>query len=305
MAVFQATKPSAGLLLFAGAWLFLFSFPCPGQDSILSQKIEALAKKHEGKVSICVKHLETGEITAINADTPMPTASLIKLAIMVCAYNLSDEGKANLASMVTLKEEDKVPGSGILTKNFSAGATFSLKDAIRLMIAYSDNSATNLVLDQIGIRTVNTSMEAMGFANTKVNAKVFKGSTTSVAPERTKQFGLGSTTARETVNLLERIHQGKAAKEPSCKAIIEHLKQCEDKDMLPRHLPAGVIVAHKTGSVSDARTAAGILYFKGGPVAICILTTENKDKTWTRENAASALVAAISKQVFDHYNIKK
>ena len=75
--------------------------------------------------------------------------------------------------------------------------------------------------------------------------------------------------------------------------------------MLPRHLPAGVIVAHKTGSVSDARTAAGILYFKGGPVAICILTTENKDKTWTRENAASALVAAISKQVFDHYNIKK
>src|SRR5207244_6315442 len=111
------------------------------------------------------------------------------------------EGKIKLSDMVVLRKEDMVKGSGILTYHFSDGATFSLRDAVRLMIVYSDNTATNLVLDKIGIASTGKRMQAWGCPNTKINAKVFRGSTTSIDPERTKKFGLGSTTAREAAQL--------------------------------------------------------------------------------------------------------
>src|SRR5205814_5460019 len=139
------------------------------------------------------------------------------------------------------------------------GITFPLRDAVHLMIAVSDNTATNLVLDKIGIGATALRMESWGFPNTKIHAKSFRGSTTSVFPERTKRFGLGSTTAREMVEILERLHAGKLVSREACKEMLEHLKKCDDKDKFPRFLPAGTVVAHKSGSVSDARTDAGIL----------------------------------------------
>src|SRR5947199_10796719 len=114
--------------------------------------------------------------------------------------------------MVTFKEEDKTPGSGILSTQFSGGATFSLRDAIRLMIAYSDNSGTNLVLAKAGLAATNETMEKLGLPNTKVHAFVFRPSS-SIAPERSKQFGLGSTTANEMIRLVEMI-QGKTVVTP-------------------------------------------------------------------------------------------
>src|SRR5262249_59841620 len=123
-------------------------------------------------------------------------------------------------------------------------------------------------------------MQAWGFPNTRINAKVFRGSTTSVDPERTKKYGLGSTTAREMVGLLEKLYQGKLVSPEASKEMIGHLKQCQDKDMFPRLLPEKVAVAHKTGSVSDIKTDAGILYLPTGPVALCVLTPNNTDLPW-------------------------
>ena len=92
----------------------------------------------------------------------MPTASLIKVAVLIETYLQADEGKFKLTDKVTLHESDKVPGSGFLTGHFSEGASFSIRDAVRLMVALSDNTATNLVLDQVGIANVNKRMEAWG-----------------------------------------------------------------------------------------------------------------------------------------------
>src|SRR5205085_2044958 len=147
----------------------------------------------------------------LHADDVMPTASLIKLPVMVETYWQADEGRVKLDAALTLQKDDKVQGSGVLTNHFSDGATFPLRDAVRLMIVFSDNTATNMVLDQIGIPSTNARMEKLGLSNTRINAKVFKGSTTSIAPERTKKYGLGSTTAREMVQLLELIEAGKVA----------------------------------------------------------------------------------------------
>src|SRR5262249_26492528 len=139
----------------------------------LEGRLAPLAKAHKGKVAIAVKHLGTGETYLLNADEVMPTASLIKLAVMIEVYQQASEGKVKLSEPVTLHDADKVPGSGILTDHFSDGAPFPLVDAVRLMIAFSDNTATNLVLDKIGIDSTAKRMDAWGFPNTKINAKVF------------------------------------------------------------------------------------------------------------------------------------
>ncbi len=270
----------------------------------LEARLAPLAKAHKGKVAIAVKHLGTGESYYLNADEPMPTASLIKLAVMIEAYQQQAEGKVKLTDPVTLHKADKVPGSGILTYHFSDGATFPLRDAIRLMIVFSDNTATNLVLDKIGIGSTAQRMEAWGYPNTKINAKVYRGSTTSIDPARTKKFGLGSTTARDMVGLLEKLHQGKIVSPEACKEMLEHLKKCEDKDKFPRFLPAGTVVAHKTGSVNEVRTDAGILYLKSGPVAVCVLTNDNADKSWRPDNAGNLLCAKVAKAVYDYFTEK-
>ena len=267
----------------------------------LEARLAPLAKAHKGKVAIAVKHLGTGESYYLNADEPMPTASLIKLAVMIEAYQQAAEGKVKLTDPVTLRKEDKVQGSGILTYHFSDGATFPLRDAIRLMIVYSDNTATNLVLDKIGIASTAQRMESWGYPNTKINAKVFRGSTTSIDPARTKKFGLGSATARDMVALLEKLHEGKLVSPEACKEMLEHLKKCDDKDKFTRFLPAGVVVAHKTGSVNEVRTDAGILYLRSGPVAVCVLSNDNEDKSWRPDNAGNVLCAKVAKEVYDYF----
>lgn len=277
------------------------SAPCDPPSASLESRIAPLAKAHEGKVAAAVKHLATGETYFLNADEPMPTASLIKLPVMVEVYFQVQEKKVALTDKLELKKEDKVPGSGILTEHFSEGASFALKDAVRLMIVFSDNTATNLVLDKIGIQSVHDRMRKLQFPNTKIHAKVYKGSTTSIDPAGTKKFGLGRTTAREMIALLELIEQGKVVSADACKEMLAHLHKCEDKDKFPRFLPAGVKVAHKTGSVSDARTDAGIIYLKSGPVAVCVLTAQNRDKSWKPDNAGNLLCAKIAKAVHDHF----
>jgi beta-lactamase class A len=267
----------------------------------LECRLLPLIKAHKGKVAIAVKHLDSSDSWYYHADDVMPTASLIKFPVMIEVYQQVAESKVKLSDMVTLREADKVPGSGILTYHFSEGATFPLRDAVRLMIVYSDNTATNLVLDKIGIAATAKRMEAWGFPNTKIHAKVFKGSTTSVFPERTKKYGLGSTTAREMVLLYEKLHQGKLVSPEASKEMLEHLKKCDDKEKIKRFLPAKTAVAHKSGSVSDVKTDAGILYLPSGPVAICILTAENEDRVFRSDNAGSVLCGRVAKEVYDYF----
>src|SRR4029079_8942711 len=123
-----------------------------------------------------------------------------------------------------------------LTDHFSAGASFPLVDAVRLMIVFSDNTATNLVLEQIGIGATAATMETMGYPNTKIHAKVFRRDT-SVFPERSKQFGLGSTTARDMLTLLEKLHHAQFVSQKASKKMLTILKTCDDRDKFPRFLP--------------------------------------------------------------------
>jgi beta-lactamase class A len=273
----------------------------PNVSDGLEARLAPLAKSHKGKVALAVKNLETGESYYLSADEAMSTASLIKIAVMIEVYQQAQEDKVRLTDRVLLRASDKVPGSGILTDHFSDGASFSLRDAVRLMIAYSDNTATNLVLDRVGIKSVNRRMEAWGFPNTRINAKVFRGSTTSVDPERTRRYGLGSTTAREMVGLLEELQLGERNHPASKQAMLTHLAKNADKDKFKRLLPENTHVAHKDGSTNDTRTDAGLIHTPGGIVAVCVLTTDNQDQRWHSDNAGNMLCARVAKEVYDHF----
>ncbi len=271
-----------------------------GQASSLEATLSPLAKAHPGHVTLAVKNLKTGEQFAIRGDEVMPTASLIKLPVMVEAYRQAMAGTLDLDAVVTLRKVDKVPGSGILTDHFSDGATFPVRDAVRLMIAYSDNTATNLVLDRIGIESTAATMEAMGFPNTKIHSKVYRRDT-SKFPERSKQFGLGSTSADEMIGLLEKLNARELVSPEASEAMLAHLRTCDDRAKFPRFLPGGTRIAFKTGSVDDIRTAAGLIETASGTIAVCVLTRANEDKRYVEDNAGNRLCAEIAREVFAHF----
>jgi D-alanyl-D-alanine carboxypeptidase (penicillin-binding protein 5/6) len=157
------------------------------------------------------------------------------------------------------------------------------------------------VLDQIGLPATGETMERMKFANTKIHSKVFRGNT-SIAPERSKKFGLGSTTAAEMLGLLELLHKRELVSREASDAMYAHLAACEDKEKFPRFLPAGTKVAHKTGSVNTVRTDAGIIESPAGPLALCVLTKDNQDQRWVVDNAGNVLCAEIARAVYQHFN---
>ncbi len=278
----------------------LLAQSAPADDSIES-KLRPLIDAHKGKVAVATLHLDTGETYRFNAETPMPTASLIKFPIMIETYRQAAEGKVDLARMVTLHDSDKVPGSGILTDHFSEGATFSLRDAVRIMIVYSDNTATNLVIDAIGLPATADTMEKFGFPNTKLHSKVYRRDT-SVFPDRSPIFGLGSTTADDMVALCAMLHRRELVSPEASEAMLNHMLKCEDPDKFPRFLPKDVKMAFKTGSVNAARTIAGILQTPSGPVALCVLTNENEDQRWDPDNAGDILCAKVVQAVYEHYS---
>src|SRR5262245_8983601 len=199
--------------------------PPPGlRDTLLP-----LLRAHKGQAAVGVLHLDSGRSWFYRADRVLPSASLIKLPILIETYLQADAGKFKLTDKVSLRDDDKVRGSGILTYHFSEGATLSVRDLARLMVAYSDNTATNMVIDKVGIREVNKRLAAWGLTETRLNAKVGRGSTTCVNPARTRLYGLGSTTAREMIALLEILMMQDKVRPALKQAILGHLANNEDK----------------------------------------------------------------------------
>ncbi|MCY2975273.1 MAG: serine hydrolase [Planctomycetota bacterium] len=264
----------------------------------LENAIRPLVKDYKGDVAVALYHFESDTHWSIRGDEVMPTASLIKLPVMIEAYRQVEAGKLKLDQRIEMTKDDMVQGSGILTTHFSPGTNISLRDAIRLMIVYSDNTATNLVVDAIGLPSTTKTMTELGFPETQLNGKVYRRDL-SIAPERSKKYGLGSTTANEMVTLLTRLKRGEFAKPESNEAILDHLVNCDDTSCFPLLMPKDVKVGHKTGAVTRVRTDAGLLMGKGCTIALCVLIDNNADTRWTDDNVGNRLCAEISKTVYE------
>jgi len=135
----------------------------------LSDKIKGAAEGFDGRLGVAVKHLGTGEAASLNGDELFPTASVFKVPVIVELYRQVEAGAASLDEKVILREEDKVPGSGVL-KELTPGLAVTLRDLVELMMIVSDNTATDLIVERVGMEKVNATLRRLGLERTRVVA---------------------------------------------------------------------------------------------------------------------------------------
>ena len=278
------------------------------QDSTLEGQLRAQAADYQGKVALYATDLRSGKTVAIDADTAVPTASVIKLTVLFEALKQIQKGQAHFDDKLTMTSGDQVGGSGVLTM-FDTPLTLTLKDALTMMIVVSDNTGTNLAIDHLGLQNIDRRIQWLGLQNTWLYKKVFLPPTGSV-PADQKQFGLGKTTAREMAELMQRFATcnlnapGSSAKPSTqdqqlCDTALDMLKNQSDHDSIPRYLD--VAVANKTGALDDVRNDVGIVYARNGPVIISEFTYDNKDQSWTPDNSAQVLMAKLAKTIMERW----
>lgn len=259
----------------------------------LRRTLDSLAAAHHGVVGYTVHNIDTGERLERRGDETFPTASLIKVPILVTTFLLADSGRLSLDDRIHVLAVDKVPGSGVL-QFFHDGIDITVGDAAWFMITVSDNTATNLLLDKVGIRTVWATMEGLGLPHTKVHSKTFLRST-SVAMDSSVKYGLGVTTPNEMARLFELLARGEAVNPAADSAMLEILEHNEDYQMLYRYA-GGVRAARKTGATDSVRTECGLFHLSSRVVA-CVLTKENQDTRWVLDNEPQVTMARMGEAI--------
>lgn len=222
------------------------------------------------RYAILIKDFSTGYKFAYNEEMPLPAASLLKVPIMACVYCANEAKKIDVRSKVVVKDSYRTAGSGIL-KNLSGENTFEVEELVRLMIAYSDNTATNVIIDLLGFDYLNNCFKNLGLESTFISRKILD--------RQAKKEGKENYTSAEDVGyILEKIYKGELINKEVSGRCLEFLKEQKIADRIPRLLPADVKVAHKTGLENGLCHDAGIIFSQNGDFLICVLT-QHKFKT--------------------------
>lgn len=266
----------------------------------LRRSLEGLTRGYRGIVGIGVRNLATGETLSLRGNESFPSASLVKVPVLVTLLDEVNAGRMRLDEPIGMIARDQVPGSGVL-RYLHSGLPLTLSDAAWLMIVLSDNTATNLLLDKLDVRTTWAKMEALGLARTKVHSKTFRRAT-SIAPDSSVLYGLGVAVPDEMVHLFTLLHEGRAVSPALDSLALAILSENQDGSKLVRFLPEDVRVAHKSGDVDQARNDCGIIYSPAAPIAICVMTRENEETTYAVDNPAHLLIGRVARAVFEHYN---
>ncbi|MDB4891859.1 MAG: putative beta-lactamase precursor, partial [Gemmatimonadetes bacterium] len=248
---------------------------------------------HRGVVGYVVHNLDTGERLELRGDETFPTASLIKVAVLVTVYDLVEKGMLNLDDPITVLRIDKVGGSGSL-QFMHDNAIVTVHDAAWLMTTISDNTATNLLLDRIIIRRVWEKMEKLGLMHTKVHSKSFLR-IASVAMDSSVKYGLGVTTPSEMARLFALMSEGKAVSQKADSAMLDILAHNENYEKLQRFV-TGLDVPHKTGETNQVRTECGLFPLQSR-IAYCVLTKDNKDERYAVDNEAHVMMAHMGNAI--------
>jgi beta-lactamase class A len=267
--------------------------PVRADTIALRRVLDSIADAHRGILGYSVLDLETGAALNRRGDETFPTASLIKVAILVTVYDLVAKGELSLDDPLTVLRIDQVPGSGII-QYLHPGTILTVRDAAWLMITISDNTATNLLLDRIIIRRVWDKMEALGLKHTKVHSKSFRRNS-SVAMDSSVKYGLGVTTPNEMVRLFELLARGKAVNAKADSEMLDILEHTNSDEKLLR-FNGGVRAAHKSGETDQVRTECALFYLRNR-VITCVMTKENKDIRWIIDNEPNLAIARIGEAV--------
>ena len=267
--------------------------PSPGyartDTAALHRTLDSLAAAHRGVLGYAVHNVDTGERLSLRGDETFPTASLIKVSILVTLYDLVEKKQISLDDRIRVLRIDKVPGTGML-QHLHDGIEITVGDAAWLMSTISDNTATNLLLDKVAFRRVWEKMEALGLPHTKVHSKSFQRFT-SVAMDSSVKYGLGVTTPNEMARLFELLATGQAVSATSDSLMLRTLEHNNYNEMLQRFVD-GVPMAHKDGEGDQVRTECALFRMQSRVVA-CVLTRDNQDRRWLVDNEAQLTMARM------------
>jgi len=276
----------------------------------LQQKLEKMAAAHHGKVALYAVDLLTTQAIALNADEPVQTASTIKLALFLETFHQIKDGKIKLEDRIAFKPEDKVQGSGLL-QFMHAPAEWSFEDVLTMMIIESDNTATNLVIDHVGLKPTNERLARMGLTHTYFYKKVFKPADGEQPPDQ-KKFGLGKTTPREMAALMSAIVQCDVGDLALCKKMKDILKSQQDRNKIPHYIESDTdttvapsAIAAKSGALDAVRADVAAIFIENQTILISAYTYDNQDKRWIPENEGEQWIAHMAKDIYDAWAPKK
>jgi beta-lactamase class A len=273
-------------LIIAGMYLGFLFFTQFGKQAALTQrkaawdqlkqKISRQLFRFNGEAGIVIKDLRFDWELAYQKNKLFPSASLAKVPIMCACFMAAQEGRIKLDRQVVLKNSDKLSGSGIL-KEVRPGTVFKVEELIGLMIYDSDNTATNILTNLVGIDYLNRAFVRLGLRDTELSRPI--------ADYRLRARGIENyTSARDIAWLLEQIYRRKLVNRNLAEQCLKVLKLQRVNDRIPKYLPVEVTVAHKTGLERNVCHDAGIVFCVSGDLLICILTRHTNPNAFPSKN---------------------
>ena len=255
----------------------------------LKHILENKVRYFKGTVGLVVKDLDTGWEIADNEDILIPSASIVKVPIMLSCFYAAQDGKISLKDAITLKSSDKVSGSKVLG-NEPAGSVFTVEELFHPMITQSDNAAANILIDYIGFDTLNAYFKKIGLKNTNIARKMM-----DFAERREGEENY--TTAKDMAYLLEELYYKRFLNKDVSEKCLEILGQQKINDRIPKKLPRGTFVVHKTGLERHVCHDVGIVFTNRGNFLICVLA-KHEDKF---AKATKKFISEVTLLVFNYY----
>lgn len=266
-----------------------------GSGAGLQSSLEDLVEGFRGDVGIFVHHFETGETAELQADTLFPTASMIKVPILIKTFDAIESGRLSYRDELIYRDSLLYPGVDVLG-SFRDGEKIELSKVILLMTALSDNTAS-LWLQQLcgGGAGINGWLATHGFSATRVNSR------TSGRDDDWRTYGWGQTTPREIAELLTRIREGGAVSPAADEIMYRMLSKSYWDDRALSQIPPWVQAAAKNGAVNEARSEVVLVNAPHGAYVFSVLTNHQQDESWEWDNEGFSLIRRVSRLLWNHF----
>jgi beta-lactamase class A len=243
--------------------------PSAGKQKVLWQKLEAQIQdvdQHlDGVMGVAIEDLTTGDHFLLHEDEVFAQASSIKITVLANLYLQAQQGKLKLTDLYTVQSSDLVADSDIMNGLTPGVTRLTLRDLATMMVAVSDNSAANVLIERVGMANVNAMLDSLGVTHTRLRRKMMD-------LQAAKEGRENISTPREMMSLLDAIYHGKVLNKELTADFFAMLGTNKDS-WIPRDLPADLKVANKPGSLEAVRNDSGVVFVEGRPYVICVMTS--------------------------------
>ena len=231
----------------------------------LESKIEQIDQNLDGVMGVAIEDLTTGDHYFLREDEVFAQASSIKITVLANLYLQAQQSKLKLTDLYTVQSSDLVPDSDIMNGLTPGITRVTLRDLATMMVAVSDNAATNVLIDRVGIENVNAMLDSLGLTHTRLRRKMMD-------LEAAKRGRENVSTPREMMTLLDAIYHGKLLNQESTADFFKVLSTNKES-FIPRDLPPDLKVANKPGELEAVRNDSGVVFVEGRPYVICVMTS--------------------------------